>query len=155
MDQVVLLLLDHYQTDMIPLICNSLKLEIYTEDSTITISGIKFVLDIIHINNDRTVILSFIDDSYGPYFQHVESYLNICLAKNEMKLFYYLLKYFSQMDTNKNSGKGCKITRTKYFNVCNCIFSENSHVESFEEIIKKGKNYNLFTHQKEIICNLK
>lgn len=154
MDQTVQILLDHFHSDTIPTICQALKLEIYTEDSTITISGIKFVLDIAHEHTTRTATLSFIDDSYGPYFRHVETYLNICLAKNDMKLFFYLLRYFSKMDNIRNASSGCKTVRTEYFNVCSCICSINSHIESFEEIVGKGCDYNLFTHQKEMICNI-
>lgn len=151
-EKVLLMLLEHFKECLFQEICQILHLDYYVEDNTITISGINFVIDIFKEEKQKHVMLTFIDDSYKPYFSYVECYLNICLKNHDMKMFFYLLKYFSQLDKigkNKIEITKQKITRNKYFSICNCLYNDPCFVASFEDIIKKGTSYNIFTHRNE------
>lgn len=144
------MLLDHFPTLDFPTIAQLLHLEHYTEDDTLTISGINFVLDIFH--TPLRCMLSFVDESYTPFFKHVETYLNTCLQFNNIKEFANLLLYFTKIDKAEKESlpTGCRLQKltSKGFWACACVFSEG-YVLPFNTIRRQPINYNIFTHRVE------
>lgn len=149
MTENILLLLDHFTDDLYVAICKSLNLELYIEDQTTTISGNKFVVDIVKKENTQSVLLYFLEENYQEFFEHLKTYFDVCLAQKNMKLFYYLLKFLSKIERSKNESKFCKIIKNQYFEICQCVFSNVSTVEFIDDVVKKGNGYNIFTHRHE------
>lgn len=151
MSNNIILLLDYFTDDLYVSICKSLNLELYIEDTTTTISGNKFVIDIVKNNNKENVFLYFLEENYHKFFEHIKIYFEICLTKKNTQLFYYLLRFLSKMDNTKSKSDSCKIVKKEYFDICECVFASNSEIEPIDEVVKRGNGYNIFTHRFETL----